>query len=409
MPGTRGANIEIRPARADEMREVERIDGYAFANNTLPPDEPEPNPLAPEQTLCGFDGNRMVATSGAYAFKMRFNGRAVAADGVTIVATDPGYRRRGIVRRLITGLLERAKSNGVPVSILWASMGAIYQRFGYGLATNFVSYDIEPRYVQFQYGEPAPGTVALMSKADALPHLDAVYRRFTAAGTGQLHRVPLYWELMLRRQQDQHTYIAVYFDPAGTPGGYCLYRTRSDEQLKPAPSQIVDVFDLAWVDIEAYRGLWSYLGGHDLAARIRMEFVPEDDPAPGMLLEPRMLHRRTWDAVWLRIVDAAAALGARGWDTPGETTLTIVDDDICTWNNGRYRLVAGPSPRIEKLPDGDADIVTPPGALASLVSGYSRPSDLARTGRLELSAQAEPAALDALFATRRRPSCPNMF
>ncbi len=122
-----------------------------------------------------------------------------------------------------------------------------------------------------------------------------------------LHRTPIYWDLMLRRQNDQHSYIAVYFDENDAPAGYCLYRTRWQAPESPEPSHRIDVFDFSWLNVEAYRGLWEYLAGHDLSSRICMEFVPEDDPAPNMLLEPRMLSRKTWDGVWLRVVNVEQA------------------------------------------------------------------------------------------------------
>ena len=406
-----GANIEVRAARTDEMKDLNRLTGYAFANNELPKEQPDPDPLQPEQTLCAFAGERMVATSGAFDFKMRFNGQTVSADGVTMVSCDPGYRRRGIVRRLIDGLLQRSKERSVPISILWASMGAIYQRFGYGLACSWVTYEIPTRYIEFQFGERPPGYVRLLTPDDALPLLNGLYREYANPATGMLHRGGFYWALMLRRTGDQHTHIAVYYDEADQPRGYCLYRTRSQPQLWPETNQVIDVFDFIWLDIEAYRGLWSYLGGHDLAERVRMDFVAEDDPAPGMLLEPRMLRRRTFDGVWMRIVDVAQALGARGYDLAGEATIEIVDDDLCAWNNGTYRVQAsGDTSSVERVAGAiSADIVTSPGAFASLVSGYSRPSDLARMGRLGLGDQRRAAELDSLFSSRRRPHCPNMF
>ena len=406
-----GATLALRAAGADEMRELARVTGYAFANNEVPKEEPAPHPLQPEQTWCAFDGERMVATSGAFEFKMRFNGQTVAADGVTVVACDPGYRRRGIVRQLIDDLLQRSRERGVPVSILWASMGAIYQRFGYGLATSAASYDIPLRHAQFQFGERAAGTVRLMEQEAALPIVSAIYRQYSGPANCMLHRGGFYWDLMLRRADDQHTYVAVYFDEADEPQAYCLYRTKWQDPNSPEPNHAIDVFDFCWLTIEGYRGVWEYLASHDLADRIRMEFVAEDDPAPSMLLEPRMLRRKTWDGVWLRVVDAEGALSARGYDSAGETVVEVVGDELCAWNNGRYRLTAsGESVSVTRLSDAvSPDIVTRPDALASLVSGHSRPSDLARMGRLSITDDRKAAMLDNLFATRRRPHCPNMF
>lgn len=409
---TDGANIEMRAAREDEMQDLMRLVDYSFANNELPGDEPEPPPVRPEQTLCAFDGERMVATSGAFDFQIRMNGRRMAADGVTLVTCDPGYRRRGLVRQLMEGLLQRAQERAVPLAGLWASMGAIYQRFGYGLATTQVGYEIPLRFVQFQFDEASDGRVRRLQKDEALPHLEAVYKAYTKTGNGLLYRNELFWNLMLKRSgggQDVH--IAVYFDAGGEPRGYCLFKTKFDVELFPESPQIMDVFDFAWLDMAAYRGLWQFLGSHDLVDRIRFDYVAEDDPAPSLFLEPRRLRRRTWDGVWMRVVDAAGALSGRGYDVPGEAVIEITDDTLCGWNNGCYRLVAdADGASVEKLGSGASpDLAIRPEGLASLVTGHSRASDLARMGRAAIPDEAAAARLDALFSTRRRPHCPNMF
>jgi predicted acetyltransferase len=407
----KGTNLEIRAATADEMEALMKVPHYAFANNE-PPDPERPEPIRPEWTLCAFDGDVPVATSGQFPFKMRFNGNAVLADGVTLVSTDPGYRRRGIVRELISGLLHQSKDNGVSISILWASMGAIYQRFGYGLATTFVEYDVEPRYVRFQFGERAPGHTKLLEKDAALPALRAIYRGYTADGSGLLHRGEELWQLMFRGAPNEKLYAAVYFGADDVPTAYCIYRSKWQElETSPEADQVLEVFDFGWTDIEGYRGIWEYLAGHDLANRIRWYRVPEDDPAPAMLLEPRMLQRRTGDGIWLRIVDVEEALRARGYDWSGEVTLGVVNDDICGWNDGNYRLASnGADVEVERLADSAAvDIVLEPSALAGLVSGHSSASWLARMGRLSAPHPERLLEIDQLFSTRRRPTCANMF
>ena len=406
-----GTNIEIRSAAADEMAELRRITGYAFANNEEPKEEPDPDPLLPEQTYCAFAGERMVASSGAFDFHVRMNGRGMPADGVTMVSCDPGYRRQGLVRQLMEGLLNRAREREVPLAILWASMGAIYQRFGYGLATTQVGYEIPLRFLEFQFGERPEGEVRLLAKDEALPYLENIYERYAERGNGLLHRGELFWNLLLKRGGGQHTWIAVYFDPDGEARGYCLYRTRFDPKLFPESSQIMQVFDFAWLDIAAYRGLWGYLGSHDLVQTIRFDYVAEDDPAPNLLLEPRMLRRKTWDGVWMRVVDAAAAFAGRGYDLPGEAVIEVVDDELCPWNNGCYRLsVDDGSAEVEKLGSiASPDLAVKPDALASLLSGHTRASDLARMGRIAVPDPDREPVLDALFSTRRRPHCPNMF
>ena len=403
-----GKNFEIRPINPDEFAAYQAIGNYAFADNTAE-DKRQPPPMEPEWTLAGFDGDKLVASSGAFPFKMRFNGNAVAADGVTMVATNPGYRRQGLVREMMTRLLERSRENDVPISILWASMGAIYQRFGYGLASTDVVYEVDPRYVQFQLGASPKGQVRLLEKDDALDHCKAVYRAFSAERTLLLHRAPVLWDILFRREQDQYRYAAVYFDDKGEPRGYAVYATKWLEGREVTDAQLMEILDFAWADMDGYRGVWEYMAAHDLVSKIRWWRVPEDDPAPGMFLEPRMLRRRTGDGIWLRVVDVEAALAARNYDVPGEVTLRLAEDDLCPWNVGTYRVsTTGEATEVERT-DANADLEVTPNGLASLISGHSSASYLHRIGRLRAEDVKALPVYDSVFATRYKPNCTNGF
>ena len=189
-------DFEFRPATAEEMPALKRLGRYVFAGGE--PEDDEPEVLRPEWTQCAFHKGDLVASAGGFPFKMRFNGRGVAADGLTAVGTDPGFRRRGLVRRLVGELLCRAHENGQPVSILWASMGAIYQRFGYGPASTQVEYSFDPRFAGFQFGEAVQGYTRIVPSEDAVPIITPIYRRFIEPRNLLLHRAPVQWQLPFR-------------------------------------------------------------------------------------------------------------------------------------------------------------------------------------------------------------------
>ena len=56
------------------------------------------------------------------------------AAGVTLVGVLPTHRRQGVLTRLMRAQLDDVRERGEPVAFLWASEGAIYGRFGYGMA-----------------------------------------------------------------------------------------------------------------------------------------------------------------------------------------------------------------------------------------------------------------------------------
>ena len=52
-----------------------------------------------------------------------------------MVGTLPEFRRRGLLRQVMTRAIGEQRDRGQALAMLWASMGAIYQRYGYGLAS----------------------------------------------------------------------------------------------------------------------------------------------------------------------------------------------------------------------------------------------------------------------------------
>ncbi len=401
--------FEFRSVTAEEMPQFRRLGSYVFANNAPSSDN---GPMLAEWTHTAFHQGRLVASSGAFPFKIRMNGRGVAASGVTGVGTEPGYRRRGLVRRLIGDLLRRAHEHGQPVSILWASMGAIYQRFGYGLASTYAEYSFDPRFTQFQFGEGATGETRILDKDAAVPVVSKLYREFIDTRNLPLHRAPILWELPFRDTRDTPgggpaPYCAVHYNGDDQPDGYMLY-TIAQSSGMTVIDQKMAISDFVWRDMNGYRGLWEFIRGHDLVGRVTA-MPAADDPASLLLLEPRVLNRRTSDGLWLRVVDVAAALAARGYQHAGEATIEIAADPECPWNEGVYRFATDAvQAQAEKTRGGGEVRITIQG-LASLLCGRANLTQLTRVGRAEVADDKRLPALDALFSTRYQPHCLNHF
>ena len=406
------SEFEFRPAHATEMPRLRSLGAYVFADTA--PSSAEDETLQPEWTHAAFHQGELVATAAGYPFKLRMNGRGMMADGVTAVGTNPGFRRRGLVRRLIGDLLARARDNHQPVSILWASMAAIYQRFGYGLASTQVEYSFDPRFAAFQFGEPAAGYTRMLAQEEAVPIISQLYRAFIEPRNLLLHRSPVLWEVPFRagsKPNENKTHCAVHYDGADNPDGYMLYTLARTKEPSgdPAPDQELAISDFVWRDMNGYRGLWEFVRSHDLAGKVTTAFAAEDDPACTVLLEPRILQRHTSDGIWLRVVDAAAALAGRGYDVSGETTLALAEDVECPWNVGTYHLAADTVQAEVRRTNATAQVTITAQGLASLLSGHAALSQLVRVGRAEVRDHKRLPALDALFSTRYRPHCMNGF
>ncbi len=400
--------LEIRAARADEMEDLSRLLSYVF--NGPPPGhaDAQPDTLLPEWTTCGFIDGRMAVGTGAYPFGMRLNGSGVGAAGITAVGTYPEFRRQGFLRQVMQKALDEQRERGQSLAILWASYGAIYQRYGYGLGSRQIMYRFDPRLVPFREEPPLTGSVGLVSKDEALGVIEPLYREYSRPRNLMLHRVDIYWNAaILNEFQGRPPYVAVYRNGAGEPRGYMVYRTSNQESTEPGPSQLLNVRDFVALDIEAYRSLWAYIRRHDLVRWVNM-VVPPDDPAPELLLEPRELRCRTGDGIWLRVVDVERALPQRRYGDSG-TLVFEIQDEICDWNAGTFALDTDGESSEVKRSERQPELTMPARTLASLISGHAPASWLMRAGLLSARSDAALELADRVFATKYPPFCPDGF
>ena len=403
--------LEIRPCRdADEMAEYGRIVSYVFAS-TEGMDE-ELSTTQPDWTMCAFVDGQMAGTMGVFPFTVRLNGVPVSMGGVTAVGTLPGYRRQGLLRKIMTDGLAVMRDRRQSYAILWASMAAIYQRFGYGLASTQVRYSFDPRYVALQDNAPVPGSIDLMNKEDAFPIVKQLYIRHATSRNLHIHRsVPL-WDASTFHppKKGQPLYVAVYRDGEGEPRGHLIYTTAEDERTGPGPGQKMVVNDFIALDLGAHRALWEYIRRHDLVGRVEMNgVVPEDDPSPSLLLEPRMLNRSTSDQIWMRIVDVEQAIPQRPYGARGELTFKVDKDDICPWNNGTYLMETDGQITELRRTDREPQLTMTPNTLASLLAGHRTATYHERAGQLEVRDRSALATADAIFRPEYAPHCPNSF
>jgi len=403
-------NIEIRPARPDEMGAFGSIGGYvyggAFGDG---PDNFVARNNRPEWTLCAFVDGRMATSYCVLPLTMRANGRAVALGGVTAVGSLPEYRRRGLLRRITERSFADMRERGQGVAALWASQAAIYQRYGYALASAQLGYRIDGVDIGFADGDGGSARIERMDPEAAYEVVKQIYIPFVDERVGYLHRAKPMWLNNTFQTTDAlgPVNIAVAYS-GNTPSGYLAYHLRDGKTGHRTRSQELTIKDLVWLDADAYRSLWSWIGRHDLVGRVVWARAPVDDPAGELFIEPRLLHAELRDGIWLRIVDVAIALAGRGYQVSDHITLDIADDALAPWNSGRFSLDCSPTGARVTSTDDAPDLRLSIKALASLYSGFRTAQQLAHWGMLEGNRGAIQRATH-IFATRHAPHCPDSF
>src|SRR5581483_8807368 len=187
------------------------------------------------------------------------------------------------------------------------------------------------------------------------------------------------------------------------PDAYAAYRVEPDWHHELASSRLT-VDELCAVDAGAEAAMFSFLCGVDLVTQIRFENRPLDDPLRWALADPRQLACvRTRDWMWVRPVDAAAALAARRYRVADRLTVDIADE-LCPWNAGRWVVEGGPDGAAARPARSgeEPDLALGAPELGSVLLGGVAASALGRAGRIH---ELTPGALDRadLFLGANRP------
>ena len=403
--------VEIRPATAAEMKDLGILGGYVYGGTFGDgPDNIIANENRPEWTLCAFVDGQLASSFSNLPFTMRANGTALPLAGVSTIGTQPEHRRQGFVRRIHTQALAAMRDAGQPVAALWASQAAIYQRYGYALGTIRRHYSVDTVDIRFFDDDAGSQPVARVPTASAYDTLKAVYIAFVEQRMGYLHRGKALWRQNALEEvaEDGPVWVAVSTGANGEATGYVVYTLRAGRVEHAARDQQLAIRDLAWLNADAYRSLWRFIASHDLVGRVRWHEAPRDDPAPELMVEPRLLNAEDREGAWYRIVDARAALASRGYDAEGKLAIGLPEDPLTPWNNGVWQLDASPDGATARATTGEPDIRLTAKALASLWTGFRSATELAAWGLLDGDHKAVLRA-DALFQTRHAPHCPDHF
>lgn len=367
-----------------------------------------------ERTLATFDGDRIVATAGAFTFQLSTPGpRTVRAAGVTEVGVLPTHRRRGLLTALMSRQLDDIAEAGEPVAILTASESVIYGRFGYGAATFHRSVRIDPQRARFTEPLDDAGRIEVLDPSEAVKVVPGIHDRARLEQPGDIGRSEPWWALNITdprwfRRGAPEKFWAVHVSGAGEPDGYVAYRVSPSWQ-HGIPGAEVDVAVLVGLHASVELALWRYVLDLDLAGTVIARSRPLDEPLSGRLADPRQLTTTSvTDQVWVRLLDIPEALRARSYGGEGELVFEVADTFRAA-SAGRFVLrTTGDQAECART-DQKPDISLGVAELSSVYLGQPRLAILAGAGRVVEHTPGAVHRADRLFAGPTIPFCRSGF
>lgn len=406
-------DIEIRPIGLDRFEEAMRALGTSFGEELSRAELDAERPIFEAgRNLAAFDGDTIVGHATSYPMELTVPGRTLEAGGITSVGVLPTHRRRGILRTLMRTQLDELHEAGTPLAHLWASENVIYQRFGYGIGSLTMAFEISRQDTAYLLPFHTQGRTRVLDRDEALKLIPAVYDAVRRRRPGMPDRDEHWTRARFLDDRSARDgagplFFVAYESDEGAEG-HVAYRVKEAWDHRTGPGHTLQVEELMATTLDAYGALWRYCFDADLIRTIEGWKRPVDEPLLYMLANPRGLGVRVRDGTWLRLVEAPVALEGRAYGTEGRLVLDL-RDGFCPWNEGRWELQAGPEGAACRPATSEPDLILGAGELASMYLGAVSAGALARAGRIEERTAGALRRADAMFASELAPWCPYIF
>ena len=246
----------------------------------------------PDRCLAAFDGPDIVGTAGAFTMPMTIPGGRRSSGSRRSLACCPriGAGHRGAADA--PGSSTTRASARELLSVLYASEGGIYGRFGYGIGTIGLSMHVGTARSAFVRGYAPSGEMRLVERDRAIKEMLAVHEATRLEIPGMVHLDERRLTYVLGHEHGAEklrpTMFALHEGASGVDG-FVAYKV-AHEWPQGFSESTLDIRELAATNPGAYADLWRYVLDLDLVAKVEASNRPIDEPLFHLIREPKRLR-----------------------------------------------------------------------------------------------------------------------
>ena len=396
----------MRPIAEPELDAFALVPAYGFGDRMPLADHRGWAGHELDRTAAAFAEGEIVATGRNYSLELTLPGGAIVpAGGVSWITTRPTHRRRGLLTQLMTHFIHDSRDRGEPVSMLTASEGGIYGRFGYGIAARTVAVAVDTTATLTRTSSDGERLRFVEAEEAGVVAKD-LFDRVRRARVGAVSRPEPWWgdEWAPQDWVDARRRFDVVYEVDGRVEGHVLYSV-SGEWPHGISQQVVTVRDLVASTADAEAALWSFLLELDLISEVRAPHAPLDSSLPWRLSDQRQFRTESLrDGLWVRPIDTARLLAARTYGATGGLVIEVADPSLHLEESaGTFRLVVDADGVSCDRTEQDADLSMTVDGLGAILLGGVAPSVLARAGRIVPANDSALDLADVLFRAEHEP------
>jgi len=430
-----------------EWSGITRCISDAFGETVEPTSDELKRKLRPsERRVAVGDAQGAIGGCFAYDFSVSLGGGArCQAGGLCGVGITPAAQGRGGLRAMMQHHLRQSIDLGDAASVLMASESGIYQRYGYGIATEMVQWHMntlefslldpdfneKPRIKQVgseqlsaeqaaveqitgeqTSSEQSPVEIKIVhDRSLAIPILESIHRKHCAVQAMEVVRDELWWRAMLEPVEPgwvsvgNSKFIAISYNREHLADGYAIYSCKNSPDTHfshgRADSTVV-LTEICTNSMAAEIALFQYLVNLPWCRQLLWELGPVDPRIRHFMSDPRQLwQQRRVDMMWLRPLNVEKLLTDRFYIGDG----SVVIDYIDPWFpelSGRWSLTVNAARSVLRASDSSRYVALGPSEFAAIYAGTIRVTELASVGKITGDHE-QIVALDRLLIPERAP------
>lgn len=329
-----------------------------------------------------------------------FGGRSVPMVGIAGVAVAPECRGGGLAMGMMRESLREIRREGVPLSCLYASTQTLYRHVGFEQAGHRFRHEIE--LARLGVRDRSMHIRALTEVEE--PAVRACHARFAPLQDGWLDRGAPLWARTRKLRDVVYAGWGVYGD-AGAGAELEGYVFLTQVRDPSTGRHDLSLSDIAFTTPRAGMRLLGFIADFSSMARTVEFYAGPMHPLLNLMAQQLFKSERK-DYWMLRIIDAPAAVAARGFGRGVSASVTLrLRDEVFEENRGVWTLSVGDGKgRMERVPDSSRCAVEMDvRGLACLYAGFLSAEQARLTGLVSAD-DAGVSALSAVFP----PGSPSM-
>jgi predicted acetyltransferase len=379
--------IEIREAREEDRESVVRVLWKSFESTTPYEDFLKQewikrwnNPEKENYAYVAVDGGKVVSSLSFFTTAEQeqiIRGAPVRFGGVWAVATDPAYRKRGLVRKIFDISLPRMHDENAPLSILDPFYRPFYEKFSYALAEKRMKHVFTRD--QVRVGKTRDDITSREAKdPDDRKTIQRIERSMVRFGSRFFASDESLEHFM------KNGIMHILEDNTGPVGSVWFNFTRIASNQPPE----LTVGISRYTSDDVFPSIVELVFNHSVNVSKITWWTDADTPVRHYFSDIHRTESHLIGSMMMRVVDIEGY--CRSIKIPETTTekVTIeLTDDQCPWNNGVFTLVPDGGKLSAQRSDSKPDISLNAFQLSELIGGITPPTLLRSLQEIDCDAR----------------------